>query len=312
MNKFTKKISILLFVSLFFPLNGYCENDNNSTISDWFTNNGISIRKTFDGSKNESKPSAITWVNDSSEQDSFYLIDIAVKIKEWNITNSGNSLLTLYPIIEWHKNSKDSKELDKISGKVKMEYRMFPLHFYSSNNTIIDSISPNLSPKVFSPLLIGSLGFSEDLRENEGEFNGSLFLTITSNKKWYPGAQFRSPDNGFIGRYYPYLGFEHFEPTIGDQEAKVEFATGRFYAEYWPFPSKTEQFLQLIFDYTYRTVISEKSCDLDDVSELSLSLNLYLDGKGNVGIGLDYVNGEDPQNGFIDREQTSVSLKIKL
>jgi hypothetical protein len=303
-------IATILFGSL---AHGKESQDEKTAIEQWFERYDISIRKTFDGSKSEGKPAAITWVNDSSKEDEdFYLIDLAVKVKEWDLVKEGNSSFLLYPVVEWHRNTQNDEETDKLSGALKAEYRMFPLIGFSPDNKPLPPIYPGQKLYTVSPLLLASVEYSEDLEKNTDEIKGSIFCSLTSNKRWFPGAQFRSPDGTFRGRYYPYIGVERFEPTIDEVKARADFLTARFFFEYWPFAEKKRQYLQFVFEYAYRYTIGKSDFSLDDASELTLGLNLYLDGKGNVGIGYEYVNGEDPKDGFIDRERSSIAFKVKF
>ena len=106
-----------------------------------------------------------------------------------------------------------------------------------------------------SPMLLASVGYSEDFEQKSDETNGSLFVSLTSNKRGLPGAEFRSSDGTPRGRYYPYLGVERFEPTVEDVKMSIEFLTARLYFEYWLLAKADRQYLQFILEYAYRDSI---------------------------------------------------------
>lgn len=287
--------------------------EGSNAIAQWFKRNNISIRKTFNGSRSENKPAAVTWVDDSSKEDKqFYLVDLAVKVKEWEFVKKGNSSFLLYPVLEWHRNSQSEKETNRLSGSLRAEYRPFGLAGFSPENERLPPLVPEQVLRTASPMILAAVGYSEDFEKKEDEVRGSIFLSVTSNKRGLPGADFRSEDGTFRGRYYPYIGIERFEPTINEVKTSVEFLTARIYFEYWLVASLTRQYLQFLFDYTYRDRIGGEGFFGESASELSLGLNLYLDGKGNIAIGYEYVEGEDPKNAFLDRDLSTVALKLKF
>lgn len=283
-----------------------------NAIATWLERKGISIRKAVDGSRNESKPAAVTWVDDSTKDGQFYLVDLAVRFRERELVNEGDGSLLLYPAVEWHKSTQSGRKADQLSGSLRFEYRPFALAGYTSDNKRVPPLVPTQVLRAVSPLILGSIKYSEDLAREDDEIGGSVFLSLTSNKRGLPGAAFRSGDGAFRGRYYPYVGLERFEPTIDGTKAGVEFLTARLYFEVYPITSLTHQYMQVVFEYTYRDRIGGDGFSGDSASELSLSVNLYLDDHGNLAIGYDYVKGEDPRNAFLDREISSVALKFRF
>ena len=304
---------ILIILTFFAPSYLQAEEANDNTedpnaIMEWLKNN-ISIRQAFDGTKNENKLAGVTWVHDSSSDDrESYLVDLAVKISELEVLKEGISSLLLYPVLEWHRNSEASEASNKLTGFLKAEYRVFPL----SDNKGLSPLVQRQKQFVLSPTILASIGYSDDLEKKEDELKYSFFLSLASNRRGFPGADFCSNNGTFRGRYYPYVGFERFEPTVMGMKDGVEFFTARLYFEYWPISSLTRQYLQFVASYTYRNQIGENELVDSTASELSLGLNLYLDGKGNFALGYEYIDGEDPRNGFLDRERSTVLLKFKF
>jgi len=281
-------------------------------IAEWLKRNGISIRKAIDGSRNESRPAAVTWVDDSTKDGQFYLVDLAVKLRERELVKVGDGSFLLYPAVEWHKSTQSGRKADQLSGSLRFEYRPFALAGYSPENQRLPPLFPGQVLRAVSPLILGSIKYSEDLVRKDDEIGGSVFLSLTSNKRGFPGAAFRSADGAFRGRYYPYVGLERFEPALDGTKAGVEFLTARLYFEVYPVTSLTRQYMQVVFEYAYRDRIGGEGFSGKSASELSLSLNLYLDDHGHLAIGYEYVKGEDPRNAFLDREISSVALKFRF
>ena len=75
----------------------------------------------------------------SKENEQFYLIDLAVKIKEIELVRKSDSSFLLYPAIEWHRNSQTGKETDKLSGALRAEYRPFVLAGFSADDERLSS-----------------------------------------------------------------------------------------------------------------------------------------------------------------------------
>ena len=306
---------LFFFIIVYCPLDGIvlAESDNGSKISQWMQKHNISIRKTFDGSKNESKPAAIQWVNNAnSNEEDHYLVDIAVKLMEWDLLKNSQSIFTVYPVAEWHRNTKESKPVNNASGSLKLEFYPLPLRGYSHDGKPIPPTYNEQRLFTISPFLLGSVEFERDFYENQNELKASLSASLASNKRWLPGSDFRKRNGAFIGRYYPYLGYEYYEPISSEQKKHASFGVARLYIEYWPVSGIENQYLQMTLDWIYRYSLHSESIESDKIDLLTASISFYLDGRGNIAIGYEYLRGEDPKSGFSFREQSTIGLRIKF
>ena len=284
-----------------------------SRIATWFENNNISIRKTFNGSKDEGKPAAIQWVDDDTDSNSdHYLVDVGIKVSEWEVLKDSNSSLLIYPVVEWHKLTKNPDPIDKGTGSIKAEFRPFAIRGFFPDGTPVPPSFPGQVLRTVSPLLLVGGDYTEDFEADKNEVKLSSFLTLTSNKAGLPGADFRDSKRRFRGRYYPYVGWERFDPASSLLSESVDFAVARLYLEYWPVTGLELQYLQVILDYTYRERIGGRALPQDNVDLLSAGINLYLDGRGNIALGYEYQRGEDPVQGFQFKEQSTVGIRVKF
>src|SRR5688572_15181412 len=90
----------------------------------WFTDHAISIRRVFDGSKDEQNPASIFYVREPTGKDrEFASIDVAAKVREieWNPGTSGSVLL--YPVIDYHRSTNAGKLINKAGGAARLELR---------------------------------------------------------------------------------------------------------------------------------------------------------------------------------------------
>ena len=289
------------------------ENEDRNKISSWFKKHCISIRKTFDGSKNESKPASIFWVNDATSKDEdHYFIDLAIKIKEWELLGNSQSSFLVYPVVEWHRSTKESKPLDKISAATRLEFRPMEPTVYNVDGTPLDPLYPGQKTSRVVPFFVGSLTYGRDLKLDKDDLKASLLVSASSTKPWYPGADLRKRNLKYLGRYYPYLGFEYYELVSDSLDIKVSFGVARLYAELWAITDLEFQYLQLIVDYAYRMQLGGPEFPQDHIDLLSISVNLYLDGRGKIGLGYEYIVGEDPRKGFTFLKQSMIGLRIKF
>lgn len=289
---FNITLGVLFFSSYFLQ----AQNGNQDTISkkknSWFKDN-VSIRKTFDGSKNENKPATISLLENHKSTNDFFNIDIALKIKEWDLLENSKSALVFYPVIEWHKSSNEDDKKDKLSFGINGEsyigkdWKLKP--YFLSNFTL----KRNFIDKVTELKFVGQLSFF-------------------STEEGYPGADWVFENKiDFKGRWYPYFGYEYNEiPDLviqGDTEKFSVFFV-RLHLEYWLSPRT----LQFIFNGIYRNAIDSSKNIKSDLPLLNSSINYYPGKQENISIGLDYQNGYDPDFKFQQTETTSLSLKVNF
>jgi len=272
---------------------GFVKSLNKATT--WLTGKGFALRKTLDGSKDEQKPATIMLNNDYENNFRYFTIDLGVKILEKTPVNQDHILWTLFPKVEWHKDGipKDDKKKNNVTAGLNSELVM----------TFAD-------PWITRPVITSSYDYKDDLIKKIKTTQLKGFITFTGTKNFAPGASTRTKGHVLIFRYYPYLGFERYQDVQNNTSASL--FVKRIFAEFYPVSTLTHQHLQLTVDYAERTVMSDDLFKQGDMHWLSLGLNIYPDGKGKIGIGLDYSKGEDPSSNFVKTDRLALGLKLKL
>jgi hypothetical protein len=279
-------------------------------IGSWADGIGLSVRKAFDGTKAEKSPATFLWVRDFAGADKEYsLIDLAMKIGERDLVPKSPSMLLVYPVGEYHRQTQESKRVNTAALGLKAEFR---------------PIAPGIQPPGGSPpfpgagtgplvvpLFIGEAKIGRDFEAGKTNQLYSVFVMPFSTRPYWPGSDFRDRAHVFRGRYYPYAGVEYYRADVGTSSQRVEFGVARLYAEWWPVSSLERQVVQLTGEGTYRRHLSGHLFD-GNASEISFGANVYVDGHGHLGFGIDYVRGEDPNQAFAFRERTTAGIKILL
>lgn len=278
-----------LTIFIFFPLIGLGQTAPKTS---WFQDN-VSIRKSFDGSKNENKPATFALFENHRSDNDFFNADIAVKIIEWEVFPNSGSILTLFPVAEYHRSSNDEDEKDKFSLGLNGEY------YFGSQWTL-------------KPYVLSNIVLKRNLLEGTNELKYVGQLSLFGTKPGQPGHRFRFDNEAsdYKGTYYPYFGFEYNEVpnlvTAGATEiASVVFI--RFFLEYWFAPKS----IQFIANGIYRNLISDSTIK-KDLPLLDLSLNYYPGRQDHISLGIDYRNGYDPDSRFSRIENTSLSVKVNF
>lgn len=277
--------------------------------NEWLKNR-VSIRKTFDGSsKDEGKPATFFWNKDyENDNEEYVTIDLGIKITEWQPFE--NTTLLFLPKFEWHKDGREAagKKKNDVSAGLNIEYYPF------------DALNK------MRPWFMGSADIQRDIVKELTTFKPKFFLSLYGNKQWMPGSQTNNCKGVFVLRYYPYSGIEHFKAT-DVSKVNATYWANRFFAEYWPITSprkfkgtgeervvdkEEKRYLQFTIDLTHRKVLEDKLFDRGDLYWIAIGANLYFDGAGKYGIGLEYTKGDDPAANFVETKKLSVGLKIKL
>lgn len=308
------KISSMIRVALCATLLAAAKTSAQTTdpLGKWFTSRGISVRKIFDGTKDEQSPASIFFVREPTGKDrEFTSVDIAAKIKEyeWNPGTLGSILL--YPVIDYHRSTNSAKRVNKAGGSARIEYRVAGLALPASGDTTkLPKLPGHYWPMV--PTFIVDAKLGRDWASMTSETKYSVQMFPTGLYRGMPGSDFRKKDGSFVGRYYPYAGLEHhkFGPTAADTSFNVGFV--RMWMELWPISTPTLQFMQLTVDATSRHRLGESSQMRKQLSDVALGANFFLDGNGHVGIGVEYANGRDATQRFARREKTTIGLRVKF
>jgi hypothetical protein len=264
----------------------------------WLADNGFELRKTLDGSKNEQSPASIGLDNDYQHNAHYFVIDLGIKLLELPLLKKTSpAFLNIYPKFEWHKNGipDATKTTNTVTGGLNAEF-MWPLgnkHWWQR------------------PYVTGSFDYKNDLVKKLETTQTKGYLTFSGDKNLNPGSVTRTNVGVFILRYYPYSGFEYYQSIAKTGQSGALWAN-RFYMEIYPVSSLLYQYVQLTFDYTHRIVLKDNLYNQGNLDWLSVGFNIYPDGKGNVGVGLSYNKGEDPNSNFVKTDILVLGLKLKI
>ncbi|WP_109437417.1 MULTISPECIES: hypothetical protein [Aquimarina] len=262
----------------------------------WLERNNISIRKTFDGSVNEYKPATFSFFENHKSDNDFINVDLAIKFGEIELLEHTNSVLLLYPVIEWHKSSNEDNENDKLSAGINAEY------YFGQSFTL-------------KPYLLSNFAFKRNLLEdhNELRYVGQLSFIGDPEYSYLPGVtwRFKNDEVDYKGLYFPYFGYEYNEvPDLVSQGETETFSAlfARLFIEYWALPRS----IQLIFDGTYRGVLGDSSTIKKELPLVNLSFNYYPGKQEHISIGVTYRNGYAPDLKYAKIETTAISLNVKF
>ena len=263
---------------------------------------GISIRKSFEGSKkDEEKPANFFAGRDFREDFTYTNIDLGLKLGDLELLQQASAALLLFPKLEWHKDgsNRDARK-NTLSAGVNAEF--FPVR----------AAIPGLPGgcKV-APVLLGSFDFEKDYVEGWKSLQPKVFLSLFSNAAGYPGSAIRHRNGAFLLRWYPYTGFEHFR-LLDIFDRTASYWTSRLFFELYPIPTLRGDYLQFTFDYSYRVRLHDALYQRGNLSWLCVGANFYPDGKGKLGIGVEYTRGDDPDNRFQKTDKILFGLKVKI
>lgn len=264
--------------------------------TNWLSKQGFQLRRSFDGSRNESKSAAISWNSDYENNKFFTVIDAAIKLSEHELLPNSSFIWTAFPKVEWHRNTigDDAKKKNNLSGGIGTEL------FYNAGQNWYKR-----------PFVVGTFDYKKDFVRAIKTTQTIGFLSFSGNNNGEPGAQVRGKNGAYIFRYYPYTGFEHYR-TVGESRQKATMWANRLWFELYPLSNKDYEYLQFTFDLTYRNVLSDNLFNNGHMSWLILGLNFFPGGKDNIGIGLDYSTGEDPTSNFVKTQLLALGIKLKI
>jgi hypothetical protein len=280
-------------------------------LGDWMASHKISIRKTFDGTKDEQNPASVFWLREPSSDDKSYsLIDLAAKVSEWEPRlGASTAQLLIYPVAEYHRSTSQSKRSNKSSLSAKTEFRPWGL-------TSRPVAGPQQPPTVkgfhkVAPTLVLDAKATRDFELDRTEQKYSALVFPTSNFRFWPGADWRDRRNVYRGRYYVYGGIEYQRMGAAVDTAGT-FLAARIWAEAYPVASLQHRYVQLTGEWAPKKRVSGSLVADKYVADVAVAANVYLDGRGHLGVGVEYARGDDPTQAFKFRERTSVGVRIKF
>jgi hypothetical protein len=186
----------------------------------------------------------------------------------------------------------------------------------------------NVVSKGHSPLISARTNFANDgVESTRGWQTAAGYTHVFSGKQAFPvpNAYF-SMGGGSSSRtavldliYFPYVGLELDNvlraPT---KEAKGYVTRGVFQinAAFYPAPLKTRRPVEILVGYAYREDLKDTTNETDDSHPLfTFEINCFpiqVEKKGEIGFGVSYKNGEDPDEGFARQSFWLFTLKFRL
>ena len=255
-------------------------------IANWMKVHNISIRKTFDGSKNEKKPAGLSLIEDHLSENDYLNVDLAVKLSELELMKKKRSSLVLYPKIEWHRSTDSLYLKNKLNAGINFELFPFSIKSYK--------ISPGLPNKglVMAPWLQGSSSFKRNFIDNVYELKLLGQISLVSNYKYFPGYLFRDSNDNYRGIYYPYFGIEYnCVPDLIEKGYTEKFSAFlvRLFIDLWISP----QTIQLNIDVIYRRILNQST-------------------QIRISIGYEYKHGYDPEIKYKLAQISSFKINMKF
>jgi hypothetical protein len=268
---------------------------------------GLSIRQTFDGTKNEQNPANLAIVSPS------YVIDLGVKLVDWQpFRDNPRHSLVFSPVSEWHRTN-TPKKVNVTSGKLSIEYAYTNLKVFDFQGNVVDEAGGKL---LFGPLLTIKLGTKRDeLLHKSGE-ESSANITIVSTKPGWPNKKNVDHDQHETYLWAPSIGIEAYgDSTIRQPEevksVDVTLARARVFVIGYPLNSNGERRNEISVEYTQRWHIGGQNT-LRDSHYGSAQATRYFDAKRRVGVGVGYDHGRDPNIQFLPVRRVIVSAKFNL
>jgi hypothetical protein len=285
-----------------------------STLARWLAAwqaKGLSVRQTFDGSKNESKPASIAYLKP------LYTADIGVKFLEFDpLKNSVQQTMPIGPSIEWHRTN-TPKASNTLAAKLNADWSIGQLKGFNPDGT--ERPNPTGVPQHTTGVLITIKPGAT--RDNIAEKIGNedlLAIMLISNKNYYPGALTVDHDNRHLFRYLPSVGMEYYGNKnvfdghgVEQQGAELAFARARLFLVTYLFNRDKQDRNELNADYTYRWRVGGQTV-LGNTHLLSTQFTHYFDKKRTIGVGLTYDHGRDPTQKFQDLKQGKIALRLSL
>lgn len=268
----------------------------------------FTLRQSFQSKNDKAEPAVFTFTK-PKDKDEYWLLNAAIG---FNILKSSNSVLTLDPYFEYHKNTLIDKVQDNWQAGISSEWQ-----------------SRDLSQNKWSPIFIAAIKYNEDQIKKNTSFQGNIYFTPLFKGKAKDPKYFWIPNNTtdfgkvFQFSYSPYVGLEN-ENRI---KTKEESSSGNIYRALFrvtssvtllPKNEKMKGKFEFNFDWQYRNNFSESVSNLatKEHKYLTTSFNYTFfsadEGKKSAKIGFDYTNGENPTKNFEQQSFYAVSLKVKL
>jgi hypothetical protein len=254
----------------------------------------LSIRQSELDKNNIEKPALLQFVHpsDSSKDDS-YLVDIGITYK-WKDTAEW----LVGPTAEYHRHTETSKEQDNIQAGLKGIY-------------IYGDITKELTMYTQA-----SLKYKKD-RIVTGEGMLAKLDIAPLKTDWGLGSDIGPKEAKFL--WEPTIGIQY--ETASDvlktgQSGEVVRTFSNLEVGFFPYATSLRRNLQLIVRDSYWYNINRaggySSAYKKDHNLFQTGVTIYFDESQHFGLGVDFFNGENPEQGLLKQKATMVTLKAKF
>ncbi len=273
----------------------------------------ISLVKSYQSSAGKAKP-AIASFTIPDQKDNSYLINAAIGLDISSLfLDRDSKLISISPHVEYNRNTLIDKEQNLfISGLA------------------FDWVIPG--ERKFTPRIIASQKYSHNYEKQIQSLQGDILLAPkwigfnTDFKNfWVPDNFVKAGENGTFGfEYVPSFGleFDHrYKATADSLVGNIYRFVAKLETNIYLFPKfdPDGKYLyyncQLSVDYNYRNEFANSSSDPlpgNDYLTVSLDYVLFKNDDVDTRIGIDYVNGSNPNQGFEKQNYYCLSFKIKM
>jgi hypothetical protein len=219
-----------------------------------------------------------------------------------------NGLMDLGFFAEYSRNTQKDKEQDVLKAGMAMEWQIFKLgQKYLSH----------------SPILIAKINYKRDGIKDTGSLQGALAYTHVFKGRG-DRFGFPLPNTTFLPKvlaftYSPLLGLEYekiYNSGAGGLKGDVLRGYFQLEAALYPLAKKWKRKLELELTYIYRRDITNSISEMNRTYKLlKTGISWYILTIKKMwwtGIGLTYVNGEDPSIGLEKQKYLQIGLKLKV
>lgn len=290
-----KKIRLFLIAalcSLNTPI-AFGEDNTGNPIENFLTKHKISIRQSVKDNNTIGKSASFSVVN-AAGQDSHEAIDAGITVEAF-----GGTHYSVSPYIEQHRKTDPSSRKDNLQAG-----GTFIFYHGNVENEIVHYMQASIAYK------------EDDVASSHGSVYKITYTPLYNlQEAWAIGA-WRGPDQ-WRYLWQPNLGLGY-EKSNDVRKSGIAGSTYRAFGNIEigirPFAKSLGNSLELVANGTSWHGLSHSGA-FDSLGDhdsfITVSINQYIDDAQHASVGLEYVNGDNPEQGLLDQEATTLTLKIK-
>jgi len=289
----TKSLFILIIGILIYPTLAAGDSESKpqtSVIANIIRN--IKVRQTTSDQNAIEKPASLQFVHSNQSNGDSYSIDLGITYERFQL-----GIWALSPTFEYHRNTLIAKSQNNLQGGIALSTVWGDVA--NSEFTLIPQFSAKYKYDKFNTndAMIAKIDFPM-LKPNwaMGVRRGPKLFHLV----WLPtaGLQYEWGENIRATNY----------------SGKLIRAVGNLEVAFDPFWFEFKKNIEFILRSTYWYNI-DRSSILKDAVPVDQHLNyvgflLYFDDNEHCGVGIEYSNGENPEQGLAKQETTTISLKL--